>query len=187
MVTSTSDITGNSALAVRGTNALTAGLISAVVAGSILMAGSQNYDRGAVTTAKTCFGTGCFLSYTDSLCTNTGGLAKYTSCYLANPITGTAAIIRVQVDSNKAPNASNITCSTTTIGSTTQTGTRLFAATATASGSSIWTQTGSSITGANVKGPVILPGAGIRCWHSTTPGVQLKEQLRVWYNDQYVP
>jgi hypothetical protein len=35
--------------------------------------------------------------------------------------------------------------------------------------------------------PLLIPGANIRCWHTNTPGVGLKEQLRVWTNQQYVP
>lgn len=169
-------------------SSLTAGLVSAAVAGSLIYGGSSYVDRGSVSTVNQYFGTGSYLSYSDATCTNTGGLAKYNSCYLANPFSGTAAILRIQVDSYKAPKASPITCVTTPIGNTTGTASTLIRYFTTFSGSVLGTASG-TLTGqqTNNTSPRVLPGAGVRCWHSTTPGVGLKEQMRVWFIPTYIP
>jgi hypothetical protein len=164
------------------------GLATAVVGGSIVLGGTQYFDRSQTSTVNIRYGTGSVLSYADVNCTNTGGLAKYNSCYMANPVSGTASIVRIQVDSYKAPKASPITCVTTPIGNTTGTASALIRYFTTFSGSTIGTASG-TITGnaVNTTSPRILPGAGVRCWHSTTPGVGLKERMRIWYNATYVP
>jgi len=191
MAQSTSDITGNSVLAVRGTNVFISGIISAAVAGSIILAGNVHTDRSVNTAPMQKLGSGAYMTYTDSVCTNTGGLAKYTACSVSNPFSGTGVIARIQVDSNKAPNASSITCTNTQVGSTVATGANiLIRYVATASGKTIFyapSGSGSGVGSSPFVPPLILPGASIRCWHSTTPGTQLKEQLRVWMNEQYVP
>lgn len=190
MAQSTSDFTGNSAVAVRGNSVLLSGLISAAVAGSVLLAGNTYTDRSANTTPTQYLGTGSYMTYVDTVCVNTGGLAKYTSCLIANPFSGTGVIARIQVDSNKAPNASVITCSTTQAGSTTATGANiLIRYVATASGRTVaFTHTGSGTgVGSSYVAPLLIPSASVRCWHSTTPGTALKEQLRIWVNQQYIP
>ena len=182
MVTSTSDVTGSSALAVRGTSVLTAGLVSAAVAGSILLVGNTHTDRGASVVPQVKLGTGAYQVYTDVTCSNTGGLAKYSACSIQNPLTGTGVLTRIQLDSAKAPAAATVTCMTSPDGSAT--GTVLFKYQATASGRSILsTPRGEKVS----SGAVTLPPSWyVRCWHSSTPG-SIKEQLRVWFNELYVP
>lgn len=177
-------------MAERGSNftnviagaALTLGLISAGINGSLFLTGNTYTDRAANTSPSQKLGTGSYMTYVDAVCTNTGGLAKYTACSIANPFTGTAAVLNFLVDSNKAPNASSVTCTNTTPGSTTQTGTHiLIRYAATASGYTV------RMSGSTVRVPVIPPNGNLRCWHSTTPGVGLKQQMRAWLAEQYVP
>lgn len=165
-------------------------LLSLAIGGSILLGGYAIVDRAQTSSVRQYFGTGSYMTYVDAVCTNTGGLAKYTSCIVSNPFTGTGVIQRVQVDAYKAPNASPITCTTTQVGSTTATGANvLIRYAATASGRTLaFTHTGSgSGVGSVYAAPLLLPNASIRCWHSTTPGTALKERLRVWINEQYIP
>lgn len=184
MATETTQLT--SPLQVRSvTTIIASGLISAAVAGSIIMTGNSYTDRNQNTAPTLSLGTGAYMTYKDSVCTNTGGLATYVSCNVTNPFTGTAAIILAQVDSNKAPTASRITCRTYTQYNTTGTGIALFKYASTFSGSSVGSFTGTTLT--PYARPIVLPSGGVSCWHSTTPGVGLKEQLRVWFNQQYAP
>lgn len=170
------------------TNGWRAGLISAIVAGSIAVGGSFYTDRDQAAVVNNFYGTGAYLSYDDVPCTNTGGLAKYTSCSWQNTEAQTGALMRVQVDSYKAPNASPVTCVTSSDG--TATGQVLFKYIATASGRSVFShpQPGSlTNNGSGSLAVLVPPNHYVRCWHSTTPGVGLKEQLRVWFNKLYVP
>ncbi len=168
------------------------GLALAVVGGSVVLGGAQYFDRSQVTQAEIEYGTGSFLVYDDVVCTNTGGLAKYTACSWQNPSsTSTGVLMRVQVDSEAAPSAAKITCSTSIAG--TNTGTVLFKYIATASGESVGTNVMVTPTGTGGKLIIVPPSQYIRCWHSTTPqsgGTEeapLKEQLRIWYSKYYAP
>lgn len=122
--------------------------------------------------------------YTDSIsgsgavtCSNTGGLYKYTSCYLMNPLTVTGVVMRLDLQMYNSPNAANAYCVSTTVGSTTATGVVFFRNRATWTGAVLVNSTGSI---------AVAPHAGIRCWFSKTPGT-VKANLRVWMTDFYVP
>lgn len=165
---------------------VTNGLVAAAVAGSVMFAsgGGTYTERGTTNVVNNYLGTGAYMNYQDAVCTNTGGLFKYTACSLQLPTTGTSALMRVQLDSNKAPSASSVTCVTSS--DNTATGAALFKYQATASGRSIANGAPRAVTPGS--GALLAPpGTYVRCWHSTTPGVGLKQQLRVWYNTQYIP
>lgn len=175
----------------------TLGTLAAAAVGSLLLGGNTITDRALNSAPSQTFGTGSYLTYIDSdngatgtvKCTNTGGLAKYTACYVPNPFSGTGVIHRVQFDVNKSGgNSKAITCTTTAIGSTTVTGSQVGSALirygTTNSGTSVVNSTGAVV---GYIAPIVLPGAGIRCWYSAQPTSSLKAQLRVWLSQQYIP
>lgn len=171
-----------------GSESFRTGLIAALTAGSIALGGNIFTERGQNTVPQQKLGSGAYAVYTDSVCSNTGGLAKYTSCSIQNPLTGSATIMRVQVDSNKAPTASSITCVMSQNGVATGStlhGAVFFKYAGTASGRSV---VSTPIINSGTSGSVVLPPSWyVRCWHAVTPGPGLKEQLRVWMNEYYVP
>lgn len=165
---------------------ITASFLSAVTAGSLVIGGSTYVNRDQAATVHNYFGTGSYLSYDDVVCTNTGGLAKYTACSWQNPSsTQSGTLIGVQVDSEAAPAAATITCTTSPNG--TATGTSIFKYAATASGQSVGAHNPVIIGSNSGKLLLVPPSWYVRCWHSTTPGPGLKEQLRIWYSGFYTP
>lgn len=166
---------------------LAVSLASAAAVGSLILGGNVYTDKNQVATINNYYGTGSYMSYDEVLCTNTGGLAKYTSCLWQNPSsTLTGALMHLQVDSDAAPTAASITCTTSPNG--TNTGTSIIKYLATASGYSVGTNMKTN-TGTGTGGRLFMipPSWYIRCWHSATPGPGLKEQLRIWFNGFYTP
>lgn len=166
------------------------GLVAAAVAGSILIGGNIFTDREQNATVNNYYGTGSYLSYDDAVCTNTGGLAKYSACSWQNPSsTLSGALMRVEVNSETAPLAAPITCMTSPNG--TATGQVLFKYITTASGQTVGTSN-MLLSGTGGRLMVVPPSWYVRCWHSRVgsvdlPGTALKEQLRVWYSGFYAP
>ena len=171
-----------------GSESFRTGLIAALTAGSIALGGNIFTERGQNTTPLQKLGSGAYAGYRDTLCTNTGGLAKYTSCSIQNPLTCSATIMSVQVDSNKAPTGAGMTCVMSADGTATGTtahGSVFFKYATTASGRSV---VSTPIITQGSSGAVVLPPSWyVRCWHAVTPGPGLREQLRVWFNEFFVP
>ncbi len=167
-------------------------LLALAIAGSVFIGGYTFVDRAQTSLVQNFFGTGSYLSYDDVICTNTGGLAKYTACSFQNPSsTQTGVLLHVQVNTEEAPASSSITCSTSADG--TATGTVLFKYIATASGHAVGTNVLVAGTGTGGRLTVLPPNHYIRCWYSTNPrpgytkNLPLKQQLRVYFNGYYQP
>jgi len=193
MATSTSDTTGNSALAVRGNNILTAGLVSAAVAGSIIIGGgSLHFDTGVTTNPAIKTGTSAIIqSYDGQVATtfvNSGSRVNYTAASFINPFTGTQAILNFGVDVYKSGVTTNdISCAIgppnfTNSGSIVvpNTGTFLLKHKAFMSGATL-TASG------NFMPTMIPPLWGGRCWTLVTPGPGIKAKIRIQTRDQYIP
>lgn len=191
MAQSTSDITGDStALVVRTNSPFVSGIISAAVAGSLVIAGALYTDRGTASVNEF-YGTGSYMTYMDAPCTNTGGsLHKYISCSVTNPYAGTGILIRMQLDSFATPViAAKATCNISARGSTTATGTILVRGSTTGSGTSL-SNTGTLVAAAGTSAPPIIyipPASTTYCRYPVIPGPGIKARLRVWMNQQYVP
>lgn len=115
MATSTSDITGNSALAVRGNSTLLTTLISAAVAGSVLLAGNTYTDSTANSTPSLLYDSGSYLTYTQARLSASGANRVAATIPIPTTFSSGAMIQRLQFECGTMANAKFFTAAVTAL------------------------------------------------------------------------
>lgn len=162
--------------------------LAAWIVGSTVLQGHIFFDTTISTNPAIYANTGAIFQSWDgqagTTCTNTGGLAKYTSCYGQNPSsTNSGVILDIGLDTEKMPVGTTATCMTTPLGPTAnavQTGSVIIKYATASSGTTL-------LPTAYASGHVLVPPNWyIRCNFGETPG-ELQAKLRVQTRGYFVP